>query len=89
MSASQEDLEESVASAREEVRRLTALAEDLLVIAQGDQQRLPIIAERFEVHGAMRVIADRYSHLEELAGRRVIDPVRSADVHRGGRPHAP
>jgi signal transduction histidine kinase len=68
---SQEDLEESIASAREEVRRLTALAEDLLVIAQGDQQRLPIIAERFEVHGAMRVIADRYSHLEELAGRRV------------------
>lgn len=69
---SQEDLEESVASAREEVSRLSALAEDLLVIAQGDQQRLPIIPERFEVHGAMRVIADRYAHLEELAGRRVI-----------------
>jgi signal transduction histidine kinase len=69
---SQEELEASIASAREEVRRLTALAEDLLVIAQGDQQRLPVIAERFEVHGAMRVIADRYSHLEELAGRRVI-----------------
>jgi signal transduction histidine kinase len=67
-----EDLEASIASAREEVRRLTSLAEDLLVIAQGDQQRLPIIAERFEVHGAMRVIADRYSHLEEVAGRRVV-----------------
>jgi signal transduction histidine kinase len=67
-----EDLEESVASAREEVRRLTSLAEDLLVIAQGDQQRLPIVAERFEVHGAMRAIAERYSHLEGAAGRRVV-----------------
>jgi signal transduction histidine kinase len=69
---SRADLEAAIASAREEVRRLTSLAEDLLVIAQGDQQRLPIIAEWFEVRGAMRAIADRYSHLEELAGRRVI-----------------
>jgi two-component system, OmpR family, sensor kinase len=69
---SRDDLEAAVVSAREEVRRLTSLAEDLLVIAQGDQQRLPIIAEWFEVRGAMRAIADRYSHLEELAGRRVL-----------------
>jgi two-component system OmpR family sensor kinase len=69
---SREDLEAAAASAREEVRRLTSLAEDLLVIAQGDQQRLPIIAEWFEVGGAMRAIADRYSQLEGLAGRRVV-----------------
>jgi two-component system OmpR family sensor kinase len=69
---SRADLEAAIASAREEVRRLTSLAEDLLVIAQGDQQRLPIIAEWFEVRGAMRAIADRYSHLEGAAGRRVI-----------------
>ena len=60
---SDEELREAIGSAREEVRRLTSLAEDLLVIAQSDHQRLPIISERFEVHRAMRVIADRYSHV--------------------------
>jgi signal transduction histidine kinase len=84
---SREDLVAAVSSAREEVRRLTSLAEDLLVIAQGDQQRLPVIAERFEVHGAMRVIAERYSHLDELAGRKVIvepgpDVIIEADIAR-------
>jgi signal transduction histidine kinase len=68
---SDEELREAIGSAREEVRRLTSLAEDLLVIAQSDHQRLHIISERFEVHRAMRVIADRYSHLEGLAGRTV------------------
>ena len=58
---SPEELRDAMGSAREEVRRLTALAEDLLVIAQSDHQRLPIISERFEVHRAMRVIAERYS----------------------------
>ncbi|HWC85677.1 MAG TPA: ATP-binding protein [Solirubrobacteraceae bacterium] len=68
---SDEELREAIGSAREEVRRLTSLAEDLLVIAQSDHQRLPITSERFEVHRAMRVIAERYSHLEGLAGRPV------------------
>jgi signal transduction histidine kinase len=68
---SDEELREAIGSAREEVRRLTSLAEDLLVIAQSDHQRLPIISERFEVHRAMRVIADRYSHLDGLVGRAV------------------
>jgi two-component system, OmpR family, sensor kinase len=68
---SEEELREAIGSAREEVRRLTSLAEDLLVIAQSDHQRLPIISERFEVHRAMRVIAERYSHLDVLVGRTV------------------
>ena len=68
---SDEELREAIGSAREEVRRLTSLAEDLLVIAQSDDQRLPIIRERFEVHRAMRVIAERYAHLDGLAGRKV------------------
>jgi signal transduction histidine kinase len=58
---SPEELHAAVDSAREEVRRLTSLTEDLLVLAQTDQARLPIHYERFDVHGAMRVIADRYS----------------------------
>jgi two-component system OmpR family sensor kinase len=65
------ELREAIGSAREEVRRLTSLAEDLLVIAQSDHQRLPIISERFEVHRAMRVIAERYAHLDGLVGRTV------------------
>jgi two-component system OmpR family sensor kinase len=61
---SPEELREAIGSAREEVRRLTSLAEDLLVIAQSDHKRLPIISERFEVHRAMRVIAERYGRVE-------------------------
>ncbi|HWE33441.1 MAG TPA: ATP-binding protein [Solirubrobacteraceae bacterium] len=57
---SPEELHTAVDSAREEVRRLTSLTEDLLVLAQTDQARLPIHHERFDVYGAMRVIADRY-----------------------------
>lgn len=68
---SDEELREAIGSAREEVRRLTSLAEDLLVIAQSDHQRLPIISEPFEVHRAMRVIAERYAHLDGLVGRTV------------------
>jgi signal transduction histidine kinase len=84
---SDEELREAIGSAREEVRRLTSLAEDLLVIAQSDHQRLPIISERFEVHRAMRVIADRYSHLDGLVGRTVTvepesDVFIEADVAR-------
>jgi signal transduction histidine kinase len=66
-----EELEAAIESAREEVRRLTALTEDLLVLAQTDQARLPINRERFEVHAAMRVIADRYAQLDGLVGRTV------------------
>ncbi|HWF50764.1 MAG TPA: ATP-binding protein [Solirubrobacteraceae bacterium] len=84
---SDEELREAIGSAREEVRRLTSLAEDLLVIAQSDHQRLPIISERFEVHRAMRVIAERYSHLDGLVGRTVrVEPegevFLNADVAR-------
>jgi two-component system, OmpR family, sensor kinase len=69
---STEELEHAISSAREEVRRLTSLTEDLLVIAQTDQKRLPINHERIEAHEAMRVIADRYAQLNELVGKPVI-----------------
>jgi len=66
-----EELQAAIESAREEVRRLTALTEDLLVLAQTDQARLPINRERFEAHGAMRVISERYAQLDGLVGRTV------------------
>jgi two-component system OmpR family sensor kinase len=68
---SHEALHAAIGSASEEVARLTLLIEDLLVIAQTDQGRLPLHRERFEVHAAMRVIAERYARLDELVGRTV------------------
>jgi two-component system, OmpR family, sensor kinase len=76
---SRTELRAAIGSAREEVSRLTSLTEDLLLIAQSDDQRLPIISERFEAHGAMRVVADRYTQLDGLVGRKVtVEP--DADV---------
>jgi two-component system OmpR family sensor kinase len=84
---SHEDLEAAIRSAGEEVSRLTSLAEDLLVIAQADQERLPIRKERCEAQAVMRVVAERYAHLNDLIGRTLtIDPTRAlvieADVVR-------
>jgi signal transduction histidine kinase len=84
---SSDELEQAIGSAREEVRRLTSLTEDLLVIAQTDQKRLPIKYERIEAHEAMRVIADRYAQLNELVGKPVVveqgeDVYFEADVAR-------
>ncbi|MGH2915332.1 MAG: ATP-binding protein [Solirubrobacteraceae bacterium] len=58
------DLRAAAESAREEVRRLTSLTEDLLVIAQTDQRRLPLHTTRFDAHRAMRVVAERYAQLD-------------------------
>jgi signal transduction histidine kinase len=84
---SSQELEAAITSAREEVRRLTLLTEDLLVIAQTDQKRLPINRERVEAHEAMRVIAERHAHLNELVGKELIvepgaDVFFEADVAR-------
>ena len=66
------ELEAAIRSAREEARRLSSLTEDLLVIAQRDQARLPINHEHFEAHRALRIVADRYAHVVDLVGRAVI-----------------
>jgi signal transduction histidine kinase len=71
-----QELEAAVSSAREEVRRLTSLTEDLLVLAQTDQARLPINYKRFDVYLALQAIAERYAQLDELIGRTV-------DIERG------
>jgi signal transduction histidine kinase len=82
---SPEELHAAVDSAREEVRRLTSLTEDLLVLAQTDQARLPIHYEQFDTYGAMRVLAERYGG--HLIGRTVtVEPgdglLIEADVAR-------
>jgi signal transduction histidine kinase len=84
---SREDLEAAIRSAGEEVSRLTALAEDLLLIARADQVRLPIERETFELERVMRVVTARYAQLDGLSGRHVTfdatgAPVVHADVAR-------
>jgi two-component system, OmpR family, sensor kinase len=84
---SREDLEAAIRSAGEEVSRLTALAEDLLLIARADQERLPIEKEPVELEGVMRVVTARYSQLDGIVGRKVTfdateAPVVRADVAR-------
>jgi signal transduction histidine kinase len=68
---SREDLEAAIRSAGEEVSRLTSLAEDLLLIARADLERLPIEKEQLELEGVMRVVTARYAQLDGRAGRTV------------------
>jgi len=84
---SREDLEAAIRSAGEEVSRLTSLAEDLLLIASADEERMPIEQEPLELEGVMRVVTARYAQLDGLVGRRVTfeptsGPVVQADVAR-------
>jgi signal transduction histidine kinase len=68
---SREDLEAAIRSASEEVSRLTSLAEDLLLIARADLERLPIEKEQLELEGVMRVVTARYAQLDGRVGRTV------------------
>ncbi len=60
------ELEETIRSVREEVRRLASLAEDLLVVARAEQGRLPIAKERIDVNGILRSLGERYGQLEGM-----------------------
>jgi signal transduction histidine kinase len=55
----------AVRSAREEVDRLTRLAEDLLVIARADQGALPVQRRPVEVPALLASIATRHNHSGE------------------------
>jgi heavy metal sensor kinase len=55
------ELEAALRSAAEETERLTALAEDLLLIAHSDQSGLPVRPERAEVQTLLQATADRFA----------------------------
>jgi two-component system, OmpR family, sensor kinase len=58
---SREELQERVASAAEEVDRLTKVAQDLLLIARADQGRLPLERDRVAVADILAAVADRFA----------------------------
>src|SRR5690242_2887861 len=82
-----EELEAALRSATEETERLTRLAEDLLLIARGDQDGLPIRRANVSAGDLLRVVAERFAARAAEAGRAIVvaadeGPVVSADPAR-------
>jgi two-component system, OmpR family, sensor kinase len=67
-----EELRGALHSAREEVDRLSRLAEDLLVIARSDQGRLPIKRETVETSQVLARVRDRFSRRAAEQGREIV-----------------
>jgi signal transduction histidine kinase len=65
------ELEAALVSVGEETDRLCRLAEDLLVLAQGDDGRLPIRPAPLDVEETLRAVAAREARRPEAAGRRI------------------
>jgi signal transduction histidine kinase len=79
------ELEAALASAGEETDRLCRLAEDLLVLAEADEGRLPIRPAPLDVGETLRAIAAREARRAEAAGRRItvqVPPGLSATADR-------
>jgi two-component system OmpR family sensor kinase len=79
------ELEAALASAGEETDRLCRLAEDLLVLAQADDGRLPIRPAPLDIGETVRAIAARQARRAEAAGRRItvqVPPGLSATADR-------
>ena len=68
---SREDLEEALRSAAEETDRLTALAADLLVIADSENRATPVRLERVEVRELLDDVAERFAARAGELGRTV------------------
>jgi two-component system OmpR family sensor kinase len=66
----------AIASALEEVRRLSRLSEDLLVLARADQGRLPLRPEPLDVQDLVEDAARRHHHAAAELGRMVTADVR-------------
>jgi two-component system, OmpR family, sensor kinase len=69
---SPEELRHALHSAREEVDRLSRLAEDLLVIARSDQGRLPIKRERVEPAQVLARVRDRFARRAQADDREIV-----------------
>jgi two-component system, OmpR family, sensor kinase len=84
---SPEDLRDSLRSARDEVDRLSQLAEDLLVIASSDQGRLRIARQPVDLRTLLERVRQRFARRAAAGGREIavaapansrvnLDPVR-------------
>lgn len=69
---SRAELESALRSTAEETERLTALAEDLLLIAYSDQSGLPVRPEPVDVERLLQETADRFSARVAAAGREIL-----------------
>jgi two-component system, OmpR family, sensor kinase len=68
-SADRDELEAAVRSAAEETDRLSALAEDLLVIARADQGQLPIRRQELHADDLLERLARRFASRSHAARR--------------------
>jgi two-component system OmpR family sensor kinase len=75
---SREELEHALRSAADETDRLTALAEDLLLVARADHGELPVNRERVAARELLDRVADRFGTRAREIGRSV--SVGPADV---------
>jgi signal transduction histidine kinase len=76
---SHHELEAALRSAAEETERLTALAEDMLLIAHSDQSGLPVRPEAVDAERLLRETADRFAARAATAGRKL--SVRAGSGH--------
>ncbi|HEX3295843.1 MAG TPA: ATP-binding protein [Nocardioides sp.] len=66
----------AIDSARDEVDRLQRLAEDLLLLAQAGEGRLPVDAEELPVAAVLEDVRDRFAATAARAGRSIeVEPV--------------
>ena len=63
---------DALLSARDEVDRLSQLAEDLLVIARSDRGDLPIARERIELRTLLDRVRERFAARAGEAGRKIV-----------------
>jgi signal transduction histidine kinase len=78
---SRDELQERVASAAEEVDRLTKVAQDLLFIARADQGRLPLEKQPVEVSHLLHAVAHRFEQPARIRERTVsVEPSDQAWV---------
>jgi two-component system OmpR family sensor kinase len=66
------ELRAALESASEEARRMSRLADDLLVLARADQGRLPLVPEPMAAKDVLEATAARARAAAEMRGRRVI-----------------
>ena len=67
-----EALEAAIRSAAEETDRLAQLAEDLLVIARGEQGHLPVTRSRLDTRELLRGVRDRFAKRARELGRSIL-----------------
>jgi signal transduction histidine kinase len=74
-----EELHAAIASAAEEARRMSRLADDLLVLARADQGRLPLHQEPLIALDLLEAAAARARAAAEMRGRKIVVGEQRAD----------